>query len=142
MFKTPMCGCVYSLNGKQKINSAPWCGNFSSSRVDESQSFSFSIKGCEWRSNWPLVYPVKNLGILILVCNSIQKLVSQSKIVKEYLHIILLCLSRKVGSLTNKPKNTLKLESKSNHYEYSQKILGINNQRSEWWTTKICTQNF
>ena len=106
MFKIPLCGCVYSLNGKQQINSSPWCSKCSN-KVDGGQSFSFSIKGHERKSSWPSVFPVKNWWMLILVYDSSQQLVSQSKIIKDYLHIILLCLSRQVES-----KNTLNKKGK------------------------------
>ena len=45
--------------------------------------------------------------MLILVYDSSQQLVSQSKIIKDYLHIILLCLRRQVES-----KNTLNKKGK------------------------------
>ena len=45
--------------------------------------------------------------MLILVYDSSQQLVSQSKIIKDYLHIILLCLRRQVES-----KDTLNKKGK------------------------------
>ena len=67
--------------------------------------------------------------MLILVYDSSQQLVSQSKIIKDYLHVILLCLRRQVES-----KNTLnkkgKVKGKTMTIAPKRKI-GLNNHWRE-----------
>jgi len=63
--RKPPRGLVYSLNGKEHMNSAQCRGNRSSNKQEDGQSFNFNILGQSSQSPRAFVYPVKNWWMLI-----------------------------------------------------------------------------
>ena len=63
--RQPPRGSVYSLNGKDDINSAQCLGKRSSNKLEGGQSFNFNIRGQLSQSPKAFVYPIKNWWMLI-----------------------------------------------------------------------------